>query len=87
MKINGEMRFLWRAVDHEGEVLESHVTKKAGQIGGLAVSEEGAEVARHGTARQGRGHSHRRPSVLYQPAVILTYEDGFWWLSICVAPS
>ena len=26
MKINGEMRYLWRAVDHEGEVLESFVT-------------------------------------------------------------
>src|ERR1035441_2354322 len=23
VKINGEMRYLWRAVDHEGEVLES----------------------------------------------------------------
>ena len=27
MKINGEMHYLWRAVDHEGEVLESFVTK------------------------------------------------------------
>ena len=27
MKINGEQRYLWRAVDHEGEVLESFVTK------------------------------------------------------------
>jgi putative transposase len=27
VKINGEMRYLWRAVDHEGEVLESYVTK------------------------------------------------------------
>ena len=27
VKINGERRFLWRAVDHEGEVLESFVTK------------------------------------------------------------
>lgn len=23
VKINGEMHYLWRAVDHEGEVLES----------------------------------------------------------------
>ena len=28
VKINGERRYLWRAVDHEGEVLESYVTKK-----------------------------------------------------------
>lgn len=27
MKINGETNYLWRAVDHEGEVLESFVTK------------------------------------------------------------
>ncbi len=27
VKINGEMYYLWRAVDHEGEVLESFVTK------------------------------------------------------------
>ena len=27
VKINGETRYLWRAVDHEGEVLESFVTK------------------------------------------------------------
>ena len=26
MKRNGEMRYLWRGVDHEGEVLESYVT-------------------------------------------------------------
>ncbi len=27
VKINGEMHYLWRAIDHEGEVLESFVTK------------------------------------------------------------
>jgi len=27
-KINGETNYLWRAVDHEGEVLESYVTKR-----------------------------------------------------------
>jgi putative transposase len=29
VKINGEMHYLWRAVDHEGEVLGSFVTKAA----------------------------------------------------------
>jgi len=28
VRINGETHYLWRAVDHEGEVLESFVTKK-----------------------------------------------------------
>ena len=27
VKINGKQHYLWRAVDHEGEVLESYVTK------------------------------------------------------------
>jgi putative transposase len=27
MKINGDLHYLWRAVDQEGEVLESFVTK------------------------------------------------------------
>ena len=27
VKNNGEMHYLWRAVDHKGEVLESYVTK------------------------------------------------------------
>jgi putative transposase len=28
VKVNGERHYLWRAVDHEGEILESYVTKK-----------------------------------------------------------
>jgi len=28
VKINGETHYLWRAVNHEGEVLESYVTKR-----------------------------------------------------------
>ena len=28
MKINGETHYLWRAVGHEGEVLESYVSKR-----------------------------------------------------------
>ncbi len=28
VRINGEMQYLWRAVDHEGEVLESYITRR-----------------------------------------------------------
>ena len=28
VKISGETLYLWRAVDHEGKVLESYVTKQ-----------------------------------------------------------
>ncbi len=31
VKISGETHYLWRAVDHEGEVLESYVSKKRDQ--------------------------------------------------------
>ncbi len=36
VKINGEQHYLWRAVDHEDEVLESYVTKKRNKAGALA---------------------------------------------------
>ena len=28
VKINGETHYLWRAVDHEGEIMERYVTKR-----------------------------------------------------------
>ena len=36
VKINGEMHYLWRAVDHEGEVLEVFVTKHRDRQAALA---------------------------------------------------
>ena len=48
VKINGEMRYLWRAVDHEGEVLESFVTKDPGQGCSAEVHQEGPEAPRQG---------------------------------------
>ena len=36
MKINGEMHYLWRAVDHEGEVLEVFATKGRDRRAALA---------------------------------------------------
>ena len=35
VKIRGEMQYLWRAVDHEGEVLEAYVTKKRDKASAL----------------------------------------------------
>ena len=40
VKINGERHYLWRAVDHEGEVLESYVTKKRDKKSRFKVHEE-----------------------------------------------
>ena len=35
VKVNGVQHYLWRAVDHEGEVLESFVTKKRNKAAAL----------------------------------------------------
>ena len=37
MKINGEMHYLWRAVDHEGEVLEALATKTRDKAAALKL--------------------------------------------------
>ena len=48
VKINGEMHYLWRAVDHEGEVLESYVTKKRDKSAALRFLKKA--LKRHGRA-------------------------------------
>ena len=35
VKINGEAHYLWRAIDHEGEVLESFVKKPRDKVSAL----------------------------------------------------
>lgn len=44
--VNGEYRYLWRAVDHEGEVLESYVTKTRDKAAALAFIKKA--MKRHG---------------------------------------
>jgi putative transposase len=46
VKINGEMRYLWRAIDHEGEVLESFVTKDRDKAAALTFIKKA--MKRHG---------------------------------------
>jgi putative transposase len=48
VKINGERHYLWRAVDHEGEVLESFVTKTRDKKAALKFLKK--SLKRHGTA-------------------------------------
>ncbi len=48
MKVNGERHYLWRAVDHEGEVLESFVTKARDRNAALKFLEKA--MRRHGRA-------------------------------------
>jgi len=49
VKINGEMRYLWRAVDHEGEVLESFVTDTRDKAAALKFIKKA--LKRHGRPR------------------------------------
>mgnify|MGYP000692692388 CR=1 FL=1 len=48
VKINGETHYLWRAVDHEGEVLESSVTKRRDRKAALKFLRK--TMKRHGRA-------------------------------------
>ena len=48
VKINGETRYLWRAVDHEGEILESYVTKRRDKSAALRFFKKA--LKRHGKA-------------------------------------
>ena len=47
VKINGEMHYLWRAVDQEGEVLESYVTKTRDKAAALRFIKKA--LKRHGS--------------------------------------
>jgi len=46
VNINGEMHYLWRSVDHEGEVLESYVTKTRDKTAALRFIRKA--LKRHG---------------------------------------
>ncbi|WP_299310438.1 DDE-type integrase/transposase/recombinase, partial [uncultured Croceicoccus sp.] len=47
VRINGEMMYLWRAIDHEGEVLESYVTKARDKAAALRFMKRA--LKRHGS--------------------------------------
>ena len=49
VRINGEMHYLWRAVDHEGEVLESFVTKERDKAAALKFIKKA--LKRHGSPK------------------------------------
>jgi putative transposase len=48
VKIGGDMHYLWRAVDHEGEILESYVTKTRDKEAALRFMKKA--LKRHGSA-------------------------------------
>ena len=46
VKINGETHYLWRAVDHEGEMLESYVKKRRRPQSGIEIPHKSNEALR-----------------------------------------
>lgn len=50
VKVNGETHYLWRAVDHEGEVLEIYVTKTRDRTAALAFLKK--LMRRHGKTEE-----------------------------------
>ena len=58
VKLNGEMVYLWRAVDHEGEILESYITTTRDKDAALTFMKKA--LKRHGSPEvittDGRGH-------------------------------
>ena len=59
VKVNGKLCYLWRAVDHEGEVLEAVVTSKRDKAAAGETSQED-----HEEVRPTAGHRHRPASSL-----------------------
>ena len=78
VKIRGELHYLWRAVDQEGEVLEAFVTKKRDKAAALkflkkAMNRYGSphvvvtdKCRSYGAAMKEIGNLHRRETGLHQ---------------------
>ena len=65
VKLNGELIYLWRAVDHEGEILESYVMKKRDKSAALAFIKKA--LKRHGRVEK----IVVRPGAKVQPDTII----------------
>lgn len=50
VKINGEIHYLWRAVDHEGTILDCYVTKRRNKKAALKVLKK--LMSRHGRPKE-----------------------------------
>jgi putative transposase len=60
VKVNGKLRYLWRAVDHEGAVLEAVVTARRDKAAAAEASQADHEEIRSAAERR-----HRRASGLF----------------------
>jgi len=77
VKINGERHYLWRAVDHEGEILESFVTKKRDKAAALAFLKKA--LKRHGKAEKVVTDGLRSyPAAMRELGNLERRETGLW---------
>jgi putative transposase len=77
VKINGERHYLWRAVDHEGEILESYVTKKRNKAAALAFIKKA--LKRHGRAEKMVTDGLRSyPAAMRELGILDRREMGRW---------
>ena len=79
VRINGETHYLWRAVDHEGEVLEAFVTKKRDRKAALRFLKKAMK-------RYGRADVIVTDGLLSYPAALReigneTYHETGQWLN------
>ena len=61
VKVNGKLCYLWRAVDHEGEVLEAVVTARRDKAAALKLLKR--IMKKYGRPQK---HRHRRASLLFR---------------------
>ena len=58
VKLNGEMVYLWRAIDHEGEILESYVPRTRDKTAALRFMKKA--LKRHWVAANNRSKRSKR---------------------------
>jgi len=61
VKINGETHYIWRAVDHEGEVLESFVTKSRDRKAAFSFLKKAMKDMAHLKSSSPTGYDHIEP--------------------------
>ena len=69
VKINGVKHYLWRSVDHEGEVLESFVTKRRDKK--AALTRRAAKRTSSGNRFEGMAWSKQSSRIAWRPMALL----------------
>ena len=79
VKINGEQHYLWRAIDHEGEVLECYVSKRRNK--GAALRFQRKTLRKHGAPKKIITDKLRSYSVALKEIGGLNLQDTEYYLN------